>query len=107
MIKDYPLTGIGPGNETFKAIYPRYMDSRYPALSAYSIYLEHIVEVGWLGFSSFMWLIVVTFNHGLTQVNRLRRSRNVQGLWLIAAIAAIVGLLVHGLVDTVLVSTPS
>jgi len=101
MIKDYPLTGIGPGNETFKAIYPRYMDSRYPALSAYSIYLEHIVEVGWLGFSSFIWLIVVTFNHGLTQVNRLRRSRNVQGLWLIAAIAAIVGLLVHGLVDTV------
>ncbi|MEM9273318.1 MAG: IctB family putative bicarbonate transporter [Cyanobacteria bacterium P01_F01_bin.143] len=101
MIKDYPLTGIGPGNETFKAIYPRYMDSRYPALSAYSIYLEHIVEIGFIGFSGFIWLIIVTFNHGLTQVNRLRQSRNVQGLWLIAAIAAIVGLLVHGLVDTV------
>ncbi|ELS03593.1 putative bicarbonate transporter, IctB family [Xenococcus sp. PCC 7305] len=101
MIKDYPLTGIGPGNETFKAIYPRYMDSRYPALSAYSIYLEHIVEIGLVGFSSFIWLIVVTFNHGITQVNRLRQSRNVQGLWVIAAIAAIWGLLVHGLVDTV------
>ena len=101
MIKDYPLTGIGPGNETFKAIYPRYMDSRYPALSAYSIYLEHIVEIGLVGFSCFLWLIVVTFNHGITQVNRLRQSRNAQGLWLIAAIAAIVGLLVHGFVDTV------
>ena len=101
MIKDYPLTGIGPGNETFKAIYPRYMDSRYPALSSYSIYLEHIVEIGWLGFSCFLWLIVVIFNHGITQVNRLRKNRNAQGLWLIAAIAALVGLLVHGLVDTV------
>ena len=101
MIKDYPITGIGPGNETFKAIYPRYMDSRYPALSAYSIYLEHIVEIGLVGFSCFLWLIVVIFNHGITQVNLLRQSRNVQGLWLIAAIAAIVGLLVHGFVDTV------
>ena len=101
MIKDYPLTGIGPGNETFKAVYPRYMDSRYPALSAYSIYLEHIVEIGLLGFSCFLWLIVVIFNHGITQVNHLRQSRNAQGLWLIAAIAAIVGLLVHGFVDTV------
>ncbi len=101
MTKDYPITGIGPGNETFKAIYPRYMDSRYPALSAYSIYLEHIVEIGLVGFSCFLWLIVVIFNHGITQVNLLRQSRNVQGLWLIAAIAAIVGLLVHGFVDTV------
>ena len=101
MIKDYPLTGIGPGNETFKAIYPRYMDSRYPALSAYSIYLEHIVEIGFLGFSCFIWLIIVTFNHAVTQINLLRQARNIQGLWLIAAIAAIVGLLVHGLVDTV------
>ena len=48
-----------------------------------------------------MWLIVVIFNHGITQVNYLRQSRNAQGLWLIAAIAAIVGLLVHGFVDTV------
>ncbi|MGK7899186.1 MAG: IctB family putative bicarbonate transporter [Xenococcus sp. (in: cyanobacteria)] len=101
MIKDYPITGIGPGNETFKAIYPRYMDSRYPALSSYSIYLEHIVEIGLLGFSCFIWLIVVTFNHALTQVHNLRQARNIQGLWLIAAISAIVGLLVHGLVDTV------
>lgn len=101
MIKDYPIIGIGPGNEAFKAIYPRYMDSRYPALSAYSIYLEHIVEIGLLGFSCFVWLIIVTLNHGLTQINFLRQERNIQGLWLIAAIAAIVGLLVHGLADTV------
>ena len=101
IIADYPLTGIGPGNEAFNAVYPRYMDPLYPALSAYSIFLEHIVELGYIGFSCFLWLIVVTINHGITQVNRLRKSRGIQGLWVIGAIAAVVGLVVHGMVDTV------
>jgi len=29
MINDYPILGIGPGNEAFKAVYPRYMDPKY------------------------------------------------------------------------------
>lgn len=101
IIKDYPLLGIGPGNEAFNAVYPRYMDPRYPALSAYSIYLEHIVEMGYIGIVSFLGLIITTMAHGWTQINRLRKSRNAQGLWVIAAIASMVGLLVHGVVDTV------
>lgn len=101
IIKDYPILGIGPGNEAFNAIYPRYMDPRYPALSAYSIYLEHIVEMGYLGFASFIGLIIGTLYYGWRQIELLRQSRDVAGLWLIGAIAAIVGLLVHGVVDTV------
>ena len=101
IIKQYPILGIGPGNEAFNAIYPRYMDSRYPALSAYSIYLEHLVEMGYVGFVTFMSLIFATFYHGWIQMNLLRRSRNHRGLWTIGAIAATVGLLVHGIVDTV------
>ena len=101
IIADYPLTGIGPGNDAFNAIYPRYMDPLYPALSAYSIFLEHIVELGYIGFSCFLWLILVTINYGVTQVNRLRKTRGIQGLWVIGAIAAVVGLIAHGMVDTV------
>ena len=101
IIADYPLTGIGPGNEAFNAIYPRYMDPLYPALSAYSVFLEHIVELGYIGFTCFVWLIVVTLNYGITQVNRLRKSRGIEGLWVIGAIAAMVGLMTHGMVDTV------
>ncbi|MDJ0744879.1 MAG: IctB family putative bicarbonate transporter [Xenococcaceae cyanobacterium MO_167.B27] len=101
IIADYPITGIGPGNEAFNAVYPRYMDPLYPALSAYSIFLEHIVEFGYIGFSCFLWLIVVTINHGIAQVNRLRASRGSQGLWVIGAIAAVAGLMAHGMVDTV------
>jgi putative inorganic carbon (HCO3(-)) transporter len=101
IIADYPLTGIGPGHDAFNLVYPRYMNSRYPALSAYSIYLEHIVEMGYFGFGCFIWLLAVTFNHGILQIDRLRRVRNNQGLWLIASVAAIVGLSIHGFVDTV------
>ena len=101
IIEQYPILGIGPGNEAFNAVYPRYMDSRYPALSAYSIYLEHIVEMGYVGFITFIGLIITTLRHGWIQVNRLRQSRNNQGIWSICALAATVGLLVHGVVDTV------
>ena len=101
IVQDYPILGIGPGNEAFNAVYPRYMNPRYPALSAYSIYLEHIVEMGYLGFSVFLGLIGAIFYHGWRQINLLRQSRKTQGLWLIGAIAATVGLLFHGVVDTV------
>jgi putative inorganic carbon (HCO3(-)) transporter len=101
IIKDYPLIGIGPGNNAFNQIYPRYMNSRYPALSAYSVYLEHIVEMGYIGFGCFLWLLAVTFNHGMRQVMKLRQSRNVYGIYLIAAIAATASLAFHGFVDTV------
>lgn len=101
IIKDYPLIGIGPGNDAFNQIYPRYMNSRYPALSAYSVYLEHIVEMGYIGFGCFLWLIAVTINHGVRQLSRLRQSRNKRGIYLIAAIAATASLGFHGFVDTV------
>ena len=101
IIEDYPLLGIGPGNDAFNQIYPRYMNSRYPALSAYSVYLEHIVEMGYLGFSCFVWLLAVTFNHGIRQLARLRTNKDRRGIYLIAAIAATASLAFHGLVDTV------
>ena len=101
IIEDYPLLGIGPGNDAFNQIYPRYMNSRYPALSAYSVYLEHIVEMGYLGFGCFVWLLAVTFNHGIRQLARLRSSKDRRGIYLIAAIAATASLAFHGFVDTV------
>jgi putative inorganic carbon (HCO3(-)) transporter len=101
MIRDRPIIGIGPGNVAFNKIYPQYMRARYSALSAYSIFLEVLVETGFIGFSCFLWLLVVTFNQGLQQLRRLRASANSNGFWLIGAIAAMFGMLSHGLVDTV------
>ena len=102
MIKDYPFVGIGPGNNAFKEIYPLYARAGYDnALGSYSIFLEHMVEMGWLGLISFLGLIMGTLSLGWQQLARLREKRNLQAFWLMAAIASTVGLSIHGLFDTV------
>jgi len=101
MIQDRPIIGIGPGNTAFNRIYPRYQRSGFSALSAYSIFLEVMVETGLIGFTCFLWFLLVTFNQGWVQLQRLRQNRNANGFWLMAAIATLFGMLSHGLVDTV------
>jgi putative inorganic carbon (HCO3(-)) transporter len=102
MIKEYPLVGIGPGNNAFTQVYPLYAKSGYEnALGSYSIFLEHLVEIGYVGFMSFLWLILGTLSQGWQQLARSRENRNLQAFWLMAAIASTVGLSVHGLFDTV------
>jgi putative inorganic carbon (HCO3(-)) transporter len=101
MIRDRPILGIGPGNNAFNKVYPQYMRPRFSALSAYSIFLEVLVETGFIGFACFLWLLVVTFNQGVQQLRRMRALANPDGFWLIGAIAAMTGILSHGFVDTV------
>ncbi|OWY69196.1 putative bicarbonate transporter, IctB family [cyanobacterium TDX16] len=101
MIKDRPILGIGPGNTAFNKIYPLYQLPRYNALSAYSILLEVAVETGFVGLACLLWLLVVTFNSGLQQLRRLRQTGNREAFWLIGAIAALFGTLVHNIADTV------
>lgn len=101
MIRDRPIFGIGPGHNSFNKVYPLYQHPRYTALSAYSIMLEVAVETGFVGLACFLWLIIVTFNTAFLQMARLRQLRNVEGFWLIGAIAILLGMLAHGTVDTV------
>ncbi len=101
MIHDRPLWGFGPGDRVFKKIYPIYQTSpRFSALGAYSIFLETIVEIGYIGFASLMWAILVIFNCGISGLAKLRLTRNPQAYWLIAAIVAMVALLGQGTTDT-------
>ncbi|WP_445637362.1 IctB family putative bicarbonate transporter [Nostoc sp. DSM 114161] len=101
MIADRPILGIGPGHNSFNKVYPLYQHPRYTALSAYSILLEVAVETGFVGLACFLWLIIVAFNTAFLQMRRLRQLINVEGFWLIGAIATLLGMLAHGTVDTV------
>ena len=101
MIKARPVLGIGPGNDAFNKVYPLYARTRFTALSAYSVLLEIAVETGLIGLTCFLWMLLVTFTQGGLQLQRLRNTANPQGLWLIGAIGAMVGLLGQGVVDTV------
>jgi putative inorganic carbon (HCO3(-)) transporter len=101
MIRDRPIIGIGPGHNSFNKVYPLYQRPRYTALSAYSILLEVAVETGFVGLGCFLWLIIVTCNTAFVHIHKLRQSRNVEGFWLIGAIATLLGMLAHGTVDTI------
>ncbi len=102
MIQASPIIGIGPGNDVFNKIYPLYQVSpKYSALSAYSIVFEICIETGFIGLSCFVWFLIVTFNQGMSQLQRLKSIFSGEIFWLIGAIAAIIGLLTHGLFDTV------
>jgi putative inorganic carbon (HCO3(-)) transporter len=101
MIRDRPLLGIGPGNAAFNRVYPFYQQPGYTALSAYSILLEVAVETGIIGLASFAWILLVAFNQGRLWLRRMRQDWNREAFWLMAAIATMVGMLMHGLVDTV------
>ncbi|NRB09184.1 MAG: putative bicarbonate transporter, IctB family [Richelia sp.] len=101
MIRDRPVIGIGPGHNAFNKIYPLYQVPGYTALSAYSIFLETIVETGFVGLAGFLWLLIVSFNVAAQQLRRLRAIEQKDAFWLMGAIAAMIGMLAHGLVDTV------
>jgi putative inorganic carbon (HCO3(-)) transporter len=101
MIQARPILGIGPGNEAFNQVYPLYMKPRFSALSAYSIYLETMVETGLIGFTCFLGLLGITFTTGVWQLQGLQKQENLQGFWAIAAIAGMAGILAQGFVDTV------
>jgi putative inorganic carbon (hco3(-)) transporter len=101
MIKDYPILGIGPGNQAFNLIYPLYQKPRFTALSAYSVPLEITLETGFIGATCFLWFLVTTLTHGWRHIQQLRASQDRDAYWLIGAIAVIVAMLAHGTVDTV------
>lgn len=101
MIRDRPWLGIGPGNEAFNQIYPLYQRPNYDALSAYSIYLEIIVEMGVVGLTIFLGLLSSIFYTGWQKITALKTLTDREGFWIMGAIAALAGMLTHGLVDTV------
>lgn len=101
MIQSRPILGIGPGNGAFNQVYPLFARPRFTALSAYSVFLEVMVESGLIGFISFLWFLLITVHQGWVQLQQLRDAHNQDGLWLMGAIATMAGMLAHGLVDTV------
>jgi putative inorganic carbon (hco3(-)) transporter len=101
MIRDRPILGIGPGNTAFNKVYPLYQRPGFTALGAYSIFLELLVEVGVVGFSLVMWLLIVLLQRGWKQLQRLREQQSREVFWLMAAMATVVGMLIHGTVDTI------
>ncbi|AFY69534.1 inorganic carbon transporter [Thalassoporum mexicanum PCC 7367] len=72
MVRDYPILGIGPGNQAFNKIYPFYQRPGYSALGAYSVPLEITVETGIIGLVCYGWLFLSVVWLGWRSLNYLR-----------------------------------
>ena len=97
MIQDRPWLGIGPGNAAFNSVYPLYQQPKFNALSAYSVPLELLVETGIPGLIACIGLALTSVRRGL---KALASDANM-ALPCIGCLAAITGLLVHGVADTI------
>ncbi len=98
MFKDNWLLGIGCGNQNFREIYGLYMKTGFDALSAYNIYLETAVESGIFALLSFIAFLTINITNG---VKFILTSNNSEKFFVLAALISLIGMLTHGMVDTV------
>lgn len=97
MFMDNWWFGVGPGNSTFPLAYGLYMKSGFDALGTYCVPLEIGVECGLLGLLSSFLLTVSLYARA-----HLTFWQNPNLRWIALGLtAALTGLVVQGLVDTV------
>ena len=97
MIQDRPWLGIGPGNSAFNLIYPLYQQPKFNALSAYSVPLELLVEGGIPNLLAGLGLLAAAIRAGWAQL----KGESAWALPALAALAAIAGLCMQGITDTI------
>ncbi|MBI6546394.1 MAG: O-antigen ligase family protein [Cyanobacteria bacterium NC_groundwater_1444_Ag_S-0.65um_54_12] len=96
MIRDSWWIGVGIGNDAFRHSYSLYMVSGYEALGAYNVLLEWLAEAGVGGAIAFLWLVIAAMTRALECFNKAEARP-----WAAGTAVALLGLLVHGMVDTV------
>ena len=98
MFRDNWLLGIGVGNQNFREIYGLYMKTGFDALSAYNIYLETALESGIFALIAFLCFVALNLSAACNYINR---KKNITSIYLAIAVISIIGMLIHGFVDTV------
>ena len=99
MFKDNWLLGIGVGNKNFREIYGLYMKTGFDALSAYNIYLEIAVESGIFALIAFLIYLTIQIINSLKFI--FKSTDIVKILLVLCAFISLIGVMAHGMVDTV------
>ncbi len=100
ILKDFWPSGVGLGYEAFMKAYPNYMLAGIKAAHAHNSYLQIAIETGIFGLIIFIISVFKTYSTGL--LIRLKSGYSFQKRISAAALGAISGLLLHGLVEHVL-----
>jgi len=101
MFAAHPVFGVGPDNFRLQYGEVAGLSDADPRTHSNSMYVEMFVGGGIVGGAAFLWLMWTAA--GLS-VDAVRRSANVTGLGVAAAVAAV---LIHGFVDSFFSFTPA
>lgn len=101
MFCDNCILGIGAGNQTFREIYGLYMLTGYDALSTYSVPLEIAVESGVFGLLAFAIFLILFLVNAFKFILKSSPNGLADKLIVASAILTIVGVMGHGIFDTI------
>lgn len=92
MVQDYFLTGIGLGPGSFAIVYPEYANihALVGVPHSHMVYMELIIELGILGFISFMWFMLRLWKD--TTCSLIRDTDKTNKFILIACISSMIGI---------------
>ncbi|MBQ9757451.1 MAG: O-antigen ligase family protein [Clostridia bacterium] len=98
MLKDFWLSGIGPGTEAFTQVYPFYSYSAIVAPHSHNLFLQVLVESGILGIFAFVLLIILFMKNSISGYLAFGKG-NPLSVVIVGIASGIIGFLVQGLFD--------
>lgn len=99
MFKDNWLIGIGSGNTVFRLTYGMYMVTGFDALGAYCVPLEIAAESGVFALLAFAWIIFMVLVKSIKII--ISNTTIEQKIIVSACLMGIIGIMLHGMVDTI------
>ncbi|MFB0920711.1 MAG: O-antigen ligase family protein, partial [Oscillospiraceae bacterium] len=92
MVRDYFVTGIGLGPGSFAFLYPNYanLHAQVGVPHSHMVYMELVIELGILGFFSFMWFMLRLWKDSACAL--LKTSCMTNKLVLIASLSSLLGI---------------
>lgn len=92
IVRDYFFTGIGLGPETFALVYPSYANihAQVGAPHSHMVYMELVIELGILGFFSFIWFMLRLWKDSARSL--LKTSDKTKKLALIACLSSLIAI---------------
>ena len=97
MLKDYWLTGIGPGTEAFNDVYPAYSFNTATAQHSHNLFLQLFCDGGLCLFVIFVLMIIVFARMMCTAISK-EQNRTAR-IFQISSLASIGGFLVQSMAD--------
>lgn len=97
MLKDYWLSGIGPGTDAFNRVYPAYAYNSISAPHSHNLFLQIICDTGICGIIMFIAIIYQFYKAAFASLITEKNKKN--RVFIISGIASISGFLVQSLFD--------